>query len=205
MLFASTAIAAAFCLAYITKPVILTSPAPTPREQATPQVAANIEQDSPLEKILPDNSQLPGETRNSPSVAETDGIPPVPLSAGQKYEETNLRMQHILDAESPSGDLDRIIVDVPVLYESRNLRWTQKEVGEARVLMQRLTEHQEKTRNLRDEGKILLQSWNVLMESSIPTETLRADSPSLPSNQRSLNAPIPPAADDSIKVQPNQE
>jgi hypothetical protein len=75
------------------------------------------------------------------------------------------------------------VLDVPVLYQSRNLRWTEEEVATARNLLDRLADHQEKTKNLRAEGIALLDSWNPLIEKSIPSGDLRADSPSLPANQ----------------------
>ena len=99
------------------------------------------------------------------------------------YEETNLRVQHILTAEDPSGHVNRIDIDVPVLYQSRNLRWTAAEVSEARGLMLRLMEYQDKTRQLKNEGQQLLAAWSKLMGQSIPSAQLRADSPSLPGNQ----------------------
>ena len=105
----------------------------------------------------------------------------------------------MLDAESPNGEIDRIIVDVPVLYRSRNLRWSQQDAAEARRLLDRLSIHQEKTRTLRDEGTALLDSWNRLMETSIPSEALRADSPSLPANQFDPLAPDGAAAAETIE------
>ncbi|MFK7849939.1 MAG: hypothetical protein AB8D78_03075 [Akkermansiaceae bacterium] len=205
MLFASTAIAATFCLAYITKPVIVTGPTLPPSNSTSPQSAANVDAhstNSPIEKILPDNSKLPGEKQLSPLMPHESGLPLAPLSVGKNYEETNIRMQHILDTESPSGDMDRIVVDVPALYESRNLRWTQEQAAQARSLMARLTEHQQKTRELRDEGTLLLEDWNQLMETSIPTQVLRADSPSIPSNQINPKKPVSPTSDNSVNIQP---
>ena len=184
----STATAAVFCLLYITKPVIIPAPAmiaplaapqTPPRSEAAP-VTASEAPDAPL---LPGSGQLPGEQ------APAKPIPSDPRSAlsgaaSSPFEETNLRVQHVLTAEAPGGHLDRIVLDVPVLYQSRQLRWTTQQVAEARELLVRLMNHQEKTHVLRAEGIELLDAWNDLVESSLPLAELRADSPSLPANQQ---------------------
>jgi hypothetical protein len=196
MLFSSTAVAATFCLAYITKPVILPNPSPADAP-VRKEVAANVPAPSPVsEKLMPDPARLPGDSK-APEPGSTAESPPA-VSLTAEFEETNIRVQHILDAESPTGDISRIIVDVPVLYRSRNLRWSQSEAAEARALLARLSEHQEKTRALRDEGKALLHDWNTLMGASIPTDALRADSPSLPSNQHDPLAPVGSSAEETI-------
>ncbi|MGJ8643259.1 MAG: hypothetical protein ACSHX9_07615 [Luteolibacter sp.] len=195
LLFASTAIAATFCLAYITKPYIIEGPLiSTEAEQR--EVASNYPaQKNTSDSLLPAGDALPGNNRPSPSnPGET------PTASGADFEETNIRIQHVLDAESPSGDISRIIVDVPVLYQSRNLRWSQQEADEARELLARLSIHQEKTRALRDEGTQLLAAWNDLMDRSVPTAALRADSPSLPENQYDPLAPIGSSAGDTIET-----
>jgi hypothetical protein len=198
MLFASTAVAATFCLAYITKPVILANPSPTD-SPALKDVAANVPAPAALpEKLLPDPTRLPGDAKAPEPASALDNPPAASLTTD--FEETNIRVQHILDAESPSGDISRIIVDVPVLYRSRNLRWSQAEAAEARALLARLSEHQEKTRALREDGKALLNDWNTLMAASIPSDALRADSPSLPSNQHDPLSPVGSSAAETIET-----
>jgi len=198
LLFASTAIAATFCLAYITKPVILTGPSPTLPAPAQKEAGSsdNASPTKPAEIIIPDPNRLPGDTA-IPSAETADGKSPA-SSQKSDFEETNIRVQHVLDAEGANGEIDRIIVDVPVLYRSRNLRWTQDEAAEARRLLDQLSAHQEKTRELRDEGTALLDSWNRLMGTSIPSAALRADSPSLPANQFDPLAPDGAAAAETI-------
>ncbi|MEP2776243.1 MAG: hypothetical protein ABJQ29_06865 [Luteolibacter sp.] len=195
LLFASTAIAATFCLAYITKPYIIEAPSTSDTPELR-EVASNSP--TPTERtgsLLPSADALPGDNRPAPSsVSET------PSASGADFEETNIRVQHVLDAESPSGDISRIIVDVPVLYRSRNLRWSQQEAAEARELLARLSDHQEKTRALRDEGALLLSAWNDLMDRSVPTAALRADSPSLPENQYDPLTPVGSSAADTIET-----
>ncbi|NQX02427.1 hypothetical protein HQ447_17350 [bacterium] len=201
LLVLSTAVAAAFCLLYITKPVMeMPQPAiPAMAGQpvaAPPAVAASAKPNL----MMPAKDRLPGET----ATQEPAGVaqPPVSVAA---FEQSNLRVQHILTAEAPGGHLAKIDLDVPVLYQSRNLRWTATEVARARELLIRLSDYQEKTRVLRAEGSALLSAWNQLIEQSIPAAELRADSPTLPSNQRdTADVPRPAGLDthELIQIQP---
>jgi hypothetical protein len=142
LLLASTAVAAVFCLLYITKPVILTPPTVgMPPIQESREILASTLPKGP--ELMPPSESLPGEP------AEKSQPTPRPLASNPKnappatgsesgFEESNLRVQHVLTAESPGGDLSRIVLDVPVLYQSRNLRWTEEEVATARNLLDRL-------------------------------------------------------------------
>jgi len=71
--------------------------------------------------------------------------------------------------------------------------------------MLRLMDYQEKSLQLRSEGADLMNSWNQLIGDSIPAPDLRADSPSLPTNQEdSSDAPLPASliTTESIQIQP---
>lgn len=203
LLFTSTAIAALFCLMYITKPVIMASQSPLPSDAENPlfpKLVAAVTASAKPAPLMPDQDRLPGEK---------GAIHPVPMRASASpvaaFEQTNLRIQHILTAEAPGGHLAKIDLDVPVLYQSRNIRWTAAEVAEARELLVRLADYQEKSRNLRAEGSVLLDSWNHLIERSIPAGALRADSPTLPTNQQdAADSPRPAGlnTNESIKIQP---
>jgi hypothetical protein len=213
----STAIAALFCLMYITKPVIISSAAPVP-SSARPPVASQktAPPAAPLSaqtaqtaqaSMLPKGDHLPGDRLPPAANVKSNG----PLramqgpSATSVFEETNLRIQHVLTAEAPGGHLARIDLDVPVLYQSRSLRWTPDDVAAARLLLARLMDYQEKSRQLRAEGGDLLAAWNRLIGSTLPATDLRADSPSLPANQEDA-ADIPRPAGlnttESIQIQP---
>ncbi|MES2657467.1 MAG: hypothetical protein V4689_02555 [Verrucomicrobiota bacterium] len=198
LLFASTGIAGMFCLMYITKPVILASQGEMrsyPGSQASTDVAA-----TPVKStLLPDQNRLPGENAPAPDNVRSALSQSKTATA---FEQTNLRIQHILTAEAPGGHLAKIDLDVPVLYQSRNLRWTAPEVAEARELLVRLADYQEKSRALRSEGAALLDSWNHLVERSIPSGELRADSPTLPTNQQdAADAPRPVGLDTTESIQ----
>ena len=71
--------------------------------------------------------------------------------------------------------------------------------------LRRLADYQEKSRTLRLEGAELLDSWNRLIERTIPATELRADSPTLPTNQQdAADAPRPAGLDTTelIQIQP---
>ncbi|MEI6673674.1 MAG: hypothetical protein WCO57_00695 [Verrucomicrobiota bacterium] len=216
LLLASTAVSAVFCFMYITKPVIILSPplalepvAATPQPLIAPEKPA-VPAVAAVASLLPNAQQLPGD--NHPPQPATQPPPranlhpnlPVPTVVSA-FEETNLQIQHILTAKTPNGDLSRIVLNVPVLYQTRTLGWTHDEVAEALELLKRLTTYQENSRSLREEGTRLLAAWNLLVEHSIPTPGLRADSPSLPANQTDAHSTEKPAGldtADSIQIQP---
>jgi hypothetical protein len=212
LLSASTGVAALFCLLYITKPVILPPPATSPAvtvssAKGTPALAAG--QPAPA-GLMPRTDRLPGEPAPEPSAAHPTATDPRSAMPGQvsasAFEETNLRIQHILTAEAPGGHLNRIDIDVPVLYQSRSLRWTPDQVANARELLTRLMDYQERSQILRAEGVELLDAWNQLISDSIPAAELRADSPSLPANQiDAADAPRPAGliTTESIQIQPS--
>ena len=196
LLAASTGLAAAFCLMYITKPVIRTTAA-NPEESRSGELAATQEAAPPAKaSFLPAKDRLPGES--SPQ----DASPASLAAPANPFEQTNIRVQHILTAEAPGGQLAKIDLDVPVLYQSRSLRWTPAEVADARALLARLSAYQEKSRALRDEGAELLGAWNQLVEGSIPAARLRADSPTLPANQQdAADTPRPAVLDTAGSIQ----
>lgn len=199
LLFISTAAAAVFCLMYITKPFIQASA--THPQYPTQLVIPN---ENLTANIVPE-TQKPEEEKPVVETPRDAGVSARTPSPPAHYEQTNLRIQHILNAEAPGGHLSKIDIDVPILYQSRNLRWTPTEVAEARELLIRLANYQERCRSLRSEGAELLGSWNRLVEQSIPTPALRADSPSLPSNQvDAADSPRPAGLDTTelIQIQP---
>ena len=188
----STLIAALFCVLYISKPVLIApvgEPLRTVQKEITPEPAETT--DTPPHTKSPEEKSTPA-THTS---ATHDG-----------HEETNLRVQHVLNTSTPGGELSRIVLDVPVIYASRNLRWTHAEIAQAREILHRLADYHEQSRRLRDLGTDIMLDWNQLIERSIPATELRADSPSLPANQESA-LPIPQPAtlntNESIEIRPS--
>jgi hypothetical protein len=207
LLVASTAIAGLFCLMYITKPVIFAAPtlAPFSVGNSVPPNSPTLPTVAAQPSLMPAMDHLPGEKsspRLDPALPHEAHPTAQPVAA---FEQTNLRVQHILNAQAPGGHLSKIDLDVPVLYQSRNLRWTAAEVAEARELMTRLKDYQEKSRALRSEGADLLAAWNQVVGKSIPAGVLRADSPALPINQQDgADSPRPAGLDTTelIQIQP---
>lgn len=191
LLFLSTSVAGLFCYLYLTKPVIVSSPAPAMEVKSeppsvpvampspTPAPMAKAESKPTAPALAPSSQRLPGDATTA-LVAPKEAPGKTGASA---FEETNLRVQHILIAEAAGGARSRLEFEVPVLYRSRNLRWGKQEVARARELLGKLADYQEKSRILRAEGIALLDAWNHLVNHSIPSAGLRADSPSLPANQ----------------------
>jgi len=189
LLILSTLVAGAFCVLYITKPVIATLPESDIRFPDATDVH------SPAPPAEPQPAEPVGST--TPASATHAG-----------HEETNLRVQHVLDASTQEGDLSRIVLDVPVIYASRHLRWTDEEVANARAIHARLLDYHEQSRHLRQLGTSLHNEWNELIERSIPAADLRADSPSLPANQEdAVRTPRPDILDttEAIEIQPSGE
>jgi len=212
LLSASTLAAVAFCLLYISKPVIVASGAKTSElaNGETKPVTPGSNRDSgKAAGLLPDKERLPGDASAQAAINPISADPRksiLPPSYATNFEETNLRVQHILTAEAPGGHVDRIDLDVPVLYQSRSLRWTPDEVAQARELLNRLMGYQEKSQAMRAEGIQLLDAWNRLIGNSIPAHDLRADSPSLPTNQVDTSESPRLAgslSNDSIQIQPS--
>lgn len=186
LLVASTALAAVFCGLYLNKPVIIASGGPGPSVTATAPAPpfpalASAAPKKPADSLMPRGSDLPGDT-SKPQAADPRRLASAEAGPEGAFEETNLRIQHVLKAQGPAGeDLGKIMLEVPVLYRSRALRWTPEDVTQARDLMARISNYQEASRMIRDEGQKLLGEWNALVGESIPAPVLRADSPSLSS------------------------
>jgi len=214
LLLLSTGVAGLFCYLYLTKPVIVEAAAVSPVAPVTIEekplaaapsvpVPAPVPQ-VPVEKpvapaslaLVPSSQKLPGDV--GPSAAAPRKA--IGKTGANVFEETNLRIQHVLIAEAPGGARNRLEFEVPVLYRSRNLRWSPAEVSQARELLGKLADYQEKNRALRAEGLVLLDAWNHLINRSIPGSVLRADSPSLPTNQDEANGSPQPSALDTTEA-----
>lgn len=184
LLAVSTLMAGVFCFLYINKPVIVTDAnggiLPTHSSDLRSPTPANKSLIAPSDAAKTGNPA--GANDQAPGVRASE---PQNLSGkGSSFEETNLRIQHVLGAQSVEGDdLGRVILDVPVLYQSGAIRWTQEDVTQARSLLDRIGSYQEKSRSLREEAVTLISEWDELIVSSIPEKALRADSPTLPENQ----------------------
>ena len=177
----STVLSAVFCVLYLTKPVVHIVAAGNGAGAGPPAHATAVTEPAdvaePVAPVAPESPLLAADPSGL-ALARTPGPDP-------GFEETNLQVQHVLSVLSPDGELGRLVVDVPVLYQSRALHWDAGEVAAAATLLDQLRHYQRKTRELRAEGMVLLEAWQGLVARSMPVAALRADSPSLPANQPS--------------------
>jgi len=225
----SVCFSAALCYMYVTKPVIV-SPSPGTEVshnderaeassiQATEKRSAGkTASKSAKVALLPSDSGLPGmkpisgagaataQSKHSGVRGASKPIDPRLLAAagdGSGWETTNSRVQHILSADNGNGELTKIVMNVPVLYQTRTMRWTPTDVERARDVLTRLMVYENNLSKLKQEGRALLTDWNRLLEKSVPTSALRADSPSLPYNHsRQSGGRNFPDSGSSIKVE----
>ena len=186
----STLSAVFFCWLYVTKPTTVvaearkpTSPAEEPSaldetEVAPPSSFANLTQ-----------SSLPGDASPRPqqvdASSENATIPLAQsISTASKigWEETNDRIQHVLTAQDATSS-ERIILQVPVIYQTRGLRFGPTEAQEASRILRALKIYRSQIAKLHQDGKNIQQAWDSLLLDAQPITSLRADSPSLPNAQ----------------------
>ena len=199
LLITSLILTSIMCWLYVTKPVIVQNGASNDvqRDGALPGSMENSQSGRvstlvPSEYVLP-GSKLPSsvdrkissqsnlQQTGSGALAESGHMADNPLFS-QGWESTNLKMQHIFSADTGGDEMEEIVLDVPVLYETRTMRWSVADIAQARQLMQRLIVYEGNLKNLRNDGKEILKEWNELIENTTPTDNLKADSPSLPKN-----------------------
>lgn len=186
---------------------------------AAADVGEGVEPKSPSRDLVPSEKTLPGLTRESGDGTKVAGsataraqsndpgdLVSAPMGndmpdANLGWETTNLKVQHILSADSGNGELEKIVINVPVLYETRTMRWSPADVAKARTVLARLMIYERNLSNLRQEGQTILKDWNSILENTVPGPALRADSPSLPYNHGQGSQPDNiPESSSSIKV-----
>ena len=190
----STLSAVFFCWLYVTKPTIVTASKVAAEESVSTQSnASGSKEKAPPAPTLNsfaklNNSGLPGDTAKSEtlspmSAANRDSNIPLPLSDSTKdlvgFEETNDRVQHVITAQSNSSS-ERIILEVPVIYKTRGLRFGPEQANEAQRVLRALKIYQSQIKKLHQDGKNIQLAWDSLLMSAQPVAALRADSPSLP-------------------------
>jgi hypothetical protein len=162
--------------------------------------AMNHSADSTSLAHLPHNGQSP-HTRNPAMLAKSHaGAIGSPFFLG--WESTNLKVQHILSVDAGGGELEKIVLNVPVLYQTRTLRWTAEDITKARSVMTRLMEYERNLNQLRGEAQSILKDWNQILQTTAPTVALRADSPTLPYNHGNSSEPESlPDSSSAIKLE----
>lgn len=225
----SLCMSALLCWLYVSKPVIApaavapsvqTSPAEE-AETSNPVVVKPAAADGKIKSLAPSETRLPGEQAEptaappeAPVAAAPLKVAPGKLAAlrgngsaeGLGWESTNLKVQHILSADSGGGELEKIILNVPVRYQTRTMRWTTADIEKARNVLARLMIYERDLNALRQQGEGILNDWNSLLENTVPSSVLRADSPSLPYNHgNGASQTDLPDSTEVIKVDKSEE
>ena len=211
LLGASVCLSGVLCWMYVTKPVIVSSSTIAPVAEQSLDSDPDTTMVEPVKAIIsqpdlvPSSDALPGENPSlmpskKPAIASSTGQNPL-ANAGVSWENTNLKVQHILRADTGNGEIEKIILDVPVRYETRTMRWEKEDIADARNILSQLMVYERDLNNLRQQGKSILKDWNLLLERTVPATVLRADSPSIPYNQGYGSRPQDlPASSSVIKV-----
>jgi len=169
-----------------------TTPPDLPAEQA-------LSSDGPLsDNFLPSQDGLPSriiDGNTSTPQATQPTTPPRPSQS--RYEPTNLSLQHVVVADLGNGQLQKIVIDAPVLYESRLLRLNASQQTEAQNLFDQMVMLMEQSRHLQRETEETLIAWEMLVRSTSPGRILRADSPTLP--RQPIDPPLTPPSDSALQ------
>lgn len=216
----STCLSGVFCWMYVTKPVqIVSSETSTPVQEIVGKGSENsastgvksVSSDRGRSDLLPSDDSLPGMTpaggassKPSSRRATPKAVDPREIIAagdGSGWETTNARVQHILSADAGNGEVTKIVLNVPVLYQTRTMRWTPTDVQKARDVLTRLMVYENNLSKLKQEGQALLVDWNQLLEKTVPAPSLRADSPSLPYNHSRQSGGNLPGSGSTIKIE----
>ncbi len=181
-----------------------------------PATDADFDFEDDLVNVSPNSNVLPG--RELPEVAEeqpaktnhpkavdltsVDIDTPEVKNANPEdgWEPTNLKVQHVLNAQWGNGSQQKIMLEVPVLYHSRSFHWTADDIRKAREILRRLQIYENNIARLKAEGDAIMLQWNMLSESSMPVDTLRADSPSLNQTITGGKANLLPAGNEQVEI-----
>lgn len=216
----STGLSVVLCWMYVTKPVIVEATDQVIEDSLSATGNNNVEVLSGLESdnetnatsvvvtdeksLIPSSSGLPGSLGGGPVDAiAPEGVVTVPTTIADPltlsgWEETNHKVQHVLQADYGNGSIEKISVDVPVFYQTRTMGWSPTDIAEARELLSRLMVYEANIHKLKEEGDAMLVEWNSLLDRTVPTESLRADSPSLPYNHSIMAGDIPLSGSDPL-------
>ena len=151
---------------------------------------------------------LPGDTPVSSGLSQTSAAEkssniPLPKSDSTEglvgFEETNDRIQHVITAQSNSSS-ERIIIQVPVIYKTRGLRFGPEQANEAQRVLRALKIYQSQIKKLHQDGENIQLAWDSLLMSAQPIAALRADSPSLPQKSSSHPSMLSENSASTIKL-----
>jgi hypothetical protein len=204
LLILSTFSAVFFCYLYVTKPsqkIIVSEETESTVDQDTVS-SSDTEPVTGFDSLT--SNSLPGEdtslSTSSPTTLEGMPLAQTPATEGKiGWEETNDRIQHVVTAEYGNNS-QRVLIEVPVIYETRGLRLAPDQAKEAQRVLRALKIYKQQIEKLHQDGKNIQSAWDALLVSAQPIEALRADSPSLPQSQLSNPALLNENSAQTIKI-----
>jgi hypothetical protein len=152
-------------------------------------------------KLLPDGNSLPDSSHPN-SQKQTLSKEPVPKPEAMKqdkgldaqpdpekaahesdtslWEPTGITVSRVfLATDGAKGEVRKIPMNVPVLYESRVLALDKDKQRAVTRLLDKLVAYRTRLAAIRKEGADLLAEWNQIISSSTPQDLLLSDSPTL--------------------------
>ena len=167
------------------------------------QVETKTPQNPAQPKLLPDGSSLPDSansqkqislTSSKESAAKPEAIrrdkgrdtqsgdpeKAVDGSDASVWEPTGITVSRLfLATDSAKGEVRKVPMNVPVLYESRLLALDKDKQRAIARLLDKLVSYRTRLAAMRKEGSDLLAEWNQIVSSSTPQDLLLSDSPTL--------------------------
>jgi hypothetical protein len=150
-------------------------------------------------KLLPDGNSLPDgshpnsqkqskEPATKPEAVKQDkglDAQPDPEKAVHEsdtslWEPTGITVSRVfLATDGAKGEVRKIPMNVPVLYESRLMALDKDKQRAVARLLDKLVTYRTRLSAIRKEGADLLAEWNQIVSSSTPQDLLLSDSPTL--------------------------
>jgi hypothetical protein len=150
-------------------------------------------------KLLPDGNSLPdGSHPNSQKQSKEPATKPEAIkqdkgldaqpdtekaaheSDTSLWEPTGITVSRVfLATDGAKGEVRKIPMNVPVLYESRLLALDKDKQRAVARLLDKLVAYRTRLAAIRKEGTDLLTEWNQIVSSSTPQDLLLSDSPTL--------------------------
>jgi hypothetical protein len=173
------------------------------RAEARPVETTALQNPAAQPKLLPDSGSLPesanslkqGSLTSATGSASTpepnkgdkgrDAQPgnaekPVNESDGSVWEPTGISVSRLfLATGGTNGEVRKVPMSVPVLYESRLLALDRDKQRAIARLLDKLVSYRTRLAAMRKEGTDLLAEWNQIVSSSTPQDLLLSDSPTL--------------------------
>lgn len=139
---------------------------------------------SPAPARTPEPAAQPVPQNNLSPLARGTLTPYRNLNLPKGFEPSNLNMQHAVAVEISPGKFQKVLLDMPVLIKSGQIRWSTQQIERAKQLSSEIAAWRDKSGELQAEGQDLLRSWDELVLESLPLQFIQPDSSSLPTNRK---------------------